>query len=91
MGKAALRYCGGCNPRYDRTALVQKFREAFPQMKFEPFDPAEHYCACLVICGCSVRWAGQADLPAGLPRAVVTAPGDYEDAAALLRAADKEI
>ena len=36
-GKIALRYCGGCNPRYDRIGLVEELKSRFPHLKMEPF------------------------------------------------------
>ena len=35
-----VRYCGGCNPRYDRAALVHSLEVSFPEVSFEPFRPA---------------------------------------------------
>ena len=29
-----VRYCGGCNPRYDRVALVKRIGGFFPEAEF---------------------------------------------------------
>lgn len=52
----AVKYCGGCNTRYDRSALVVRLLEDFPQMI--PIGPG---VSCpdlaLIVCGCSSRCA----------------------------------
>ena len=40
-GKIALRYCGGCNPRYDRIGLVEELKSRFPHLKMEPFHSGD--------------------------------------------------
>lgn len=80
--KIALRYCGGCNPRYDRINFVRRLQRQFPDLQMEVFEPRGEYQAVLVICGCSAQCAGQGDLPVHLPRFVMAVPGDYDRAAA---------
>lgn len=55
-----VRYCGGCNPRYDRVAAVRRLREQFPYLDFCAAAPGQPLV--LVICGCSARCAETADL-----------------------------
>ncbi len=57
-----LRYCGGCNPRYDRVAAAKKLMGFFPDLTFCPAEPGVPYAAVLVICGCPSRCAGVQDL-----------------------------
>ena len=52
-----VRYCGGCNPRYDRSALVHSLEVSFPEVSFEPFHPEIAYIAVLAVCGCPVQCA----------------------------------
>ena len=52
-----VRYCGGCNPRYDRAALVHSLEVSFPEVSFEPFRPESAYIAVLAVCGCPVQCA----------------------------------
>lgn len=90
--KIALRYCGGCNPVYDRTALVSKLKWDFPKLEMEPYsEPPEDYRGVLVICGCAVRCAEQRDLPTELPRFILNTSEAYEQATAFLCGLDKEI
>ena len=61
------RYCGGCNPRYDRVALVKRIGGFFPEAEFVTAQAGVKYPAVLVVCGCPSRCANVSDLavPAG--------------------------
>lgn len=62
-----VRYCGGCNPRYDRVALVRRLESLLPGMALIPARSGDHYPAVVVVSGCSSRCANVSDLalPAG--------------------------
>ena len=47
-----VRYCGGCNPRYDRTALVGRLAERCPNVRFVRAESGREYDALLVVGGC---------------------------------------
>ena len=51
-----IRYCGGCNPRYDRTAAVRSLQEQFPKLKF-CLQTEDGYDGYLAICGCTAGCA----------------------------------
>ncbi len=55
--RIGVRYCGGCNPRYDRVALVQRLQAFFPEQEFVPAESGGSYPAVLVVCGCTARCA----------------------------------
>lgn len=61
-GAIGVRYCGGCNPRYDRVALVQRLRGFFPEQEFVPAQEGVPYPAALVVCGCATRCANVSGL-----------------------------
>lgn len=54
MRKVAVKFCGGCNPGYDRGAAYQKIREAVAD-RAQISLPAEgeSYDALLIIRGCT--------------------------------------
>ena len=52
-----IRYCGGCNPRYDRVALAGKLAASFPELAFRSGLTDSDCLAVLVFCGCPVRCA----------------------------------
>ncbi len=47
-----VKFCGGCNPMYDRGKLFEKTKEAYPDHTFEVADDTKKYETLLVICGC---------------------------------------
>lgn len=50
--KIGLKYCGGCNSRYDRTKEVEKLKRKFPQHTFTYAVDTEACDILLLICGC---------------------------------------
>lgn len=50
--KIGLKYCGGCNPNYERSHIVKRARAEYPQAVFAPYDPEDAYDLVLMICGC---------------------------------------
>lgn len=44
-----VRYCGGCNPRYDRVALVKRIGGFFPEAEFVTAQAGVKYPAVLVV------------------------------------------
>lgn len=66
----AIKYCGGCNPQYNRTALVNRLREEFPQLEFIGPD-ADFPDFVLVVCGCPSRCANHGNLHGTLGKLVL--------------------
>lgn len=54
--KRAVKYCGGCNPRYDRVALVRQLEEKIGEA-LASAEVGTVYDELYVICGCSARCA----------------------------------
>ena len=78
---AAVKYCGGCNPRYDRTGALAELKAALPGVRFVPAAPGQAADALLVLCGCTARCADLTGLEAGM-QVIVCGPGDLPGAAA---------
>jgi len=53
-----VKYCGGCNPKYDRAKLVQQIEAAMPQIEII-YQTKPIADAALVICGCSTACANK--------------------------------
>ncbi len=54
MLHCAVKFCGGCNPRYDRGAAYQKIRDALTgSAAFSYPKEGEHYDLLLIIRGCT--------------------------------------
>lgn len=79
-----LKYCGGCNPRYDREQLARRLRLDFPQARL--FGQGEGlFDVVAVICGCAARCAGHEELQGRCGKAVLADSADYEKLRALCR------
>ena len=89
--QVALRYCGGCNPRFDRGGLVEKLQRETPSVELTPFNENAEYLAVLVICGCTAQCARQGDLPTDIPRFVLKDAEEYNEIFAFLHGIDKEM
>ena len=65
-----VKYCGGCNPRYDRVEFLQRLMKAFPDIEFRT-GAADQVTAGLVICGCDTACAETAGCIGNCGRIVV--------------------
>ena len=59
--KIGVKYCGGCNSSYDRTAAVDTIRARMSGHELVPYTEDGAFDAVLVVCGCSSRCAKTAD------------------------------
>lgn len=76
--KVGLKYCGGCNPQYDRKALVTKFMREYPQVSVAPVLDDGVYDFVLVICGCRAECFAYHQLQGKWGQVVVFAAEDYK-------------
>lgn len=82
--RIGLRYCGGCNPRFDRTAFVRKLKDDFPALLFTYAEADVLYDAILVVCGCTAICASRDGLRSRTKPCIIISEADYPAAAALL-------
>lgn len=52
-----VKYCGGCNPRYNRTEFLVKLKKACSGIEFAYVKPGVVYDHLIVINGCLSRCA----------------------------------
>ena len=52
-----VKYCGGCNPRYNRTQFFNKIKKACPEVEFQYVQTDVVYDHLLVIQGCTSKCA----------------------------------
>lgn len=50
--RIGIKYCGGCNSRYDRTAIVEQLKKDLPDSEFVSADPSVEMDFVVVITGC---------------------------------------
>ncbi|MDR1742080.1 MAG: hypothetical protein LBR38_09625 [Synergistaceae bacterium] len=93
----AVKYCGGCNPTYDRVELVSRLRDEFPLYNFvsearedEPANaPSADYA--LAVCGCVCRCADYEWLDGKRGRMVIWRSSDLDKALKALRRTEGEV
>ena len=81
-----VKYCGGCNASYDRTALVRLIQDAFPSVELvwayeaqnKPGDALQdsNHDFALAVCGCPVKCADYKDFQGSLGRFVIASQND---------------
>ena len=71
-----IKYCGGCNPTFDRVAFCDKLFEAFPALT--AVSGGENAGLALVICGCSRGCAEHSHIDGAKGKFVVCANNDYD-------------
>lgn len=81
-----LKYCGGCNPRYDRAALAARLGRDLPGARLLN-EGAGEFDVVAVLCGCPAGCAGHEELRGRLGKMVLTDERDY---AALLKLCEAE-
>lgn len=47
-----IKYCGGCNPNYERRSVVKRAQAEFPDVRFIPYDSEATFDLIAVVCGC---------------------------------------
>lgn len=62
--KIGIKYCGGCNPIYNRSEAVSQIVSSYPEIEFEPAKQDTHYDHILIINGCGRSCAGYEELKA---------------------------
>ncbi|MDR2523868.1 MAG: hypothetical protein LBC93_09245 [Synergistaceae bacterium] len=83
MAVIAVKYCGGCNPRYDRVGFVRSLQGDFPELEVAGADAAEPDFA-LVVCGCPARCVQHEQLTGRQGKFVAASPEDREALCAAL-------
>jgi len=59
-----IKYCGGCNPVYDRVKRVRRFIEENPLYEYVGASSNQSCDYWMVVCGCSRRCATTSKLTA---------------------------
>lgn len=55
--RIGIKYCGGCNARYDRSRCVEQLKERFSFYSFETVSRQQEYDILLLVCGCPAACA----------------------------------
>jgi len=79
-----IRYCGGCNPRYDRVGYVRKLQAEYPEFEFVNARDGEEYEAVLVVCGCLAQCAEHGTLTVRKGKVLLGAADHFKKTEAFL-------
>ena len=79
-----VKYCGGCNPRYDRMEFLQHLMNTFPEIEFRT-GAAGQVTAGLVICGCDTACAETAGCIGSSGRIVVWKESAFDTVCSFLQ------
>ena len=77
--KIGIKYCGGCNPRYDRTNIVEQLKRDLPESDVFPAVPSAGLDYVVVVCGCKSACALLDGLEGKYGRSVLTESDAYGD------------
>ncbi|MFV0527695.1 MAG: hypothetical protein ACK5MN_03095 [Lachnospiraceae bacterium] len=77
--RIGVKYCGGCNPVYDRVANVNKLTKECEPFGIElvAYRKNQEYDACLLVKGCTRNCLAE-EFPNCKKLYVVAAEGDFE-------------
>ncbi|MGI6057307.1 MAG: MaoC family dehydratase [Bilifractor sp.] len=64
QARIGIKYCGGCNPRYDRVSEVAALISQFPEFIFQ-YDTGVYCPVWIVVCGCQSACCPTDDLSGG--------------------------
>ena len=85
----ALRFCGGCNPHFDRAKLYEDIKAEFSAIcDFEFYKEGQKYDIALLIDGCSSECLMESDYNAGF---VVIHDRNYTDHKSVIQSALDQI
>jgi hypothetical protein len=73
--RIGVKYCGGCNPRYDRVAAVARLKADFPACQFVSVSDT-YVDFAVIVSGCE-RACAAGDIRAKFGSFVLTSDADY--------------
>lgn len=71
-----IKYCGGCNPRFNRREFVERLIDENKYSSFEPATENNFYDVILVVCGCTSKCAKHDNLNSS-KKLIITSQNDY--------------
>ena len=75
--KIGIKYCGGCNPTYDRTNVVSILKKYIGHdHSVETAKQGEIYDVVVILCGCASACANHQNLEAKYEKVYITSESD---------------
>ena len=85
--KAGIKFCGGCNPRYDRGSQTTGLKERLKEVQWVSGDDSQVCDFWLIICGCSRACVSTESLSAKQQILVIKSRMDFSRAEEIIRKA----
>ncbi len=73
-----IKYCGGCNPRYDRSKFIKLLNKKLPSCKFEIISLIKEYDYVFIVCGCDSICANAKNIKSKNPLIYIKSEQDFE-------------
>lgn len=81
--KVGIKYCGGCNPKFNRREFIERLIDEHKENSYEPAFLDSSYDVVLVVCGCSNGCAKHENLKVS-SKLIITSGQDYVKASKIL-------
>jgi hypothetical protein len=83
--KTGIKYCGGCNPLYDRVKFINSLKEIYKHIVcFESAIEGVLYDVVLIVCGCERCCASSDKLLSKYKKICITKEKDFLDVCRLM-------
>lgn len=76
--RLCIVYCGGCNPKYDRKAMVNRLREEYSNIKISNYQDSEECDLVIVLSGCKSSCVEHDHIVGRFGKVIVEESKDYE-------------
>jgi len=90
MKKIGIKYCGGCNPCYERTEVVQRAQSLLKDRFILSVDDAQDSDIMVLVSGCPRACADKNSGKFEPPSQSILGENDFEDLIKWLAAFDQE-
>jgi len=75
--KIGIKYCGGCNPTYDRTEVVSKLKKRLSESdSIETANQGIIYDIVVILCGCNKACANYENLESKYEKVCISSEKD---------------
>lgn len=75
--RIGIKYCGGCNPRYDRNSIITRLINDYNDLIVELVKEKEVYDLVIILCGCTSCCINHQDLNGRYGKVIVSNDKGY--------------
>lgn len=73
-----VKYCGGCNPRYERKRIIERLKKEYDWISIYQAKENEVYDLVIVLCGCSSCCANHKNIKSKKGKVILSSEKDYD-------------